>query len=115
MRRSPRRYDRELPKPAIADVLKELGADVVPTGYGWVRMVCPFCDDTNGSAAVNHEVDAFTCHQCGTSGDALKLLRNGLGVSSYREVLERASNLDPDSGNRQSRKARRTRRASDLL
>ena len=95
-------------------MLKELGATDVPTGFGWVRITCPFCDDTNGSAGVNHEIDGFTCHQCGRSGDALKLLQTVLGLT-FREAVERASNLDPDSGNRQARTKKRTRRASDLL
>lgn len=112
-RRRRQRFD-EPPKPPIAEVLKELGAEHVPTGYGWVRMTCPFCDDTNGSAGVNHEIDGFTCHQCGLSGDALKLLQTQLGLT-FREACDRASNLSPDTGNGHSKKSKRTRRASDLL
>lgn len=107
------RRSEPLPRPAIADVLRELGATDVPTGFGWVRMRCPFCEDRGGSASVNHELDGFTCHQCGRRGDALKLLQTELGLS-FTEAVERASNLSPGSGNHQSR-ARRTRRASDLL
>lgn len=113
MRNSRRRFDAP-PKPPIAEVLKELGAPDVPTGYGWVKMSCPFHEDRTPSAAVNHELDGFACHSCGRKGDALKLLQTELRLS-FPETVERASNLDPDSGNRQAKKTKRTRRASDLL
>lgn len=108
-----RQRRRELPKPAIADVLKELGAEDVPTGYGWLRLVCPFCEDRNGSASVNHDLDGFICHQCGRRGDALKLLQTELGLS-FTAALDRASGVSGESGNRHSRRAK-TRRPSDLL
>jgi DNA primase len=112
-RRGQRRFD-EPPRPPIAAVLKELGAESVPTGFGWVKMRCFAHEDRTPSAAVNHELDGFTCHSCGRSGDALKLLQSELGLT-FREACDRASNLDPDSGNRQAKKTKRTRRASDLL
>jgi hypothetical protein len=108
-----RKASEPLPRPAIADVLQELGADDVPTGFGWVRMVCPFCEDTNGSASVNHEVDGFNCHQCGRQGDALKLLQLELGLT-FAEAVDRASVLSGEPRNRHQKPAR-TRRPSDLL
>ena len=109
-----------LPRPPIADVLVEIGAraDEIPTGYGWVRMRCPFHPDRVKSAAVNHdpETGGFVCHahpdSC-PSGDALKLLQTGLGLD-FKQALERAREMSPDTGNRQA-KSKRTRRASDLL
>lgn len=103
---------REIPKPAIAEVLKELGADDIPTGYGWVRFRCPFHEDRTPSAAVNHELDAFACHSCGRKGDALKLLKDELGLS-YRETFDRASALTTGSAN--GKRGKPKRRASDLL
>jgi hypothetical protein len=113
-RRGSRQF-AELPQPAIADVLAALGADPadIPTGFGWVRLRCPFCEDRSGSASVNHDADAFTCHQCGVKGDALKLLQTQLGLS-FAEALKRASELSPSSGNSPSRRSR-NRRPSDLL
>lgn len=113
--RQQRRRRNELPRPAIADVLHELGADPadIPTGFGWVRLRCPFCEDRSGSASVNHDAGAFTCHQCGVKGDALKLLQTQLGLS-FTEALKRASELSPSSGNGPSRRSR-NRRPSDLL
>jgi hypothetical protein len=114
-----RRVRRDLPpipRPPIAAVLVELGMSPasIPTGYGWVKLSCFAHEDRTPSAAVNHELDGFTCHSCGRSGDALKLLQSELGLT-FREACDRASNLDPDSGNRQARSKKRTRRASDLL
>lgn len=106
------RLSDQLVQPPIADVLKELGADIVPTGYGWVRIVCPFCSDRNGSASVNHDLNGFRCHQCGKSGDSLKLLQTELGLT-FREAAERGSDLGPSSRNRHSKQPKR--RASDLL
>lgn len=108
----PRRLRRELPRPAIADVLRELtGVEHIPTGYGWVRISCPFHEDRTPSAAVNHEIDGFICHSCQRSGDALKLLRNELRVT-FHEATERASALTTGlaKGN-----TKRNRRPSDLL
>lgn len=105
--------NRELPRPPIADVLRELGADDVPTGFGWVRMHCPFHEDRTKSASVNHEVGGFACHSCSRTGDGLKLLQSELGLS-FAEATERAAALDPEYGNGHSRKSPK-RRPSDLL
>lgn len=113
MPRSRRQFSREIPKPAIADVLTELGAESVPTGYGWVRMRCPFHEDRTPSAAVNHDAETggFRCHSCGRHGDGLKLLMTELGLS-FPEACERASALSPCTT---TGRPVRKRRASDLL
>lgn len=106
------RRRRELPRPAIADVLRELtGVEHIPTGYGWVRMSCPWHDDRTPSAAVNHELAAFNCHSCGRKGDALKLLQNELRVS-FPEAAKRAEVL---AGTTSPKMKRRDRRPSELL
>lgn len=108
-----KRSFEDLPKPPIADVLKELaGAEFVPTGYGWVRMSCPFHEDRTPSARVNHELDAFKCFSCGRQGDALKLLQNELRVS-FKDALERARALDSGPGTATSKRGKR--RPSELL
>lgn len=109
--RSRRKHD-PLPKPPIAAVLKEITGVDVPYGSGWVRCSCPFHDDRTPSAAVNHEIDGFTCHSCGRRGDALKLLQRELGLT-FREARERASVLSGEPSNGQPRTRRR--RPSDLL
>lgn len=110
----PRRAtDFEIPKPPIEDVLRELGAEDVPLGYGWRKMLCPFCEDRNKSASVNHEIGGFRCHQCGRSGDGLKLLQSEGGFT-FAEACKRARELSTETSNRRS-KPKRKRRASDLL
>jgi hypothetical protein len=65
----------------ITDVLRRdcgFGLDV-PKGDGWLRMPCPFCGRSGGTAnqgaqrapaAVNHRVGWFTCHACGVRRSA---------------------------------------------
>lgn len=114
MPRSPRRrHSRELPRPSIESVLKELGADDVPAGHGWIRMRCYAHEDRTPSAAVNHEVDGYRCHSCGRQGDALKLLQNELGLS-FSDTCERARQLSGEPTGSKNRTVR-TRRPSDLL
>jgi DNA primase len=109
-----RRTELEVPKPPIAAVLAELtGCDPedIPTGYGWVRMRCPFHEDRTPSAAVNHEVDGFRCHSCDRSGDALKLLQTERRID-FKEAAEIARAL---GGETTTKTTKRKRRASDLL
>lgn len=102
----------ELPRPDIADVLRDLtGVEDVPTGYGWVRMRCPFHEDRTPSAAVNHEAGGFNCHSCGRKGDALKLLQTELNIS-FTEAVEKARNL---AGGTPGTPKARKRRRSELL
>lgn len=106
------------PKPQesipIGPTLQYLGAEYVPTGHGWVRMKCPFHEDRNASASVNHESNGFQCHaNCG-SGDAVKLLVEQGGLS-HREAFAKARELagmEPNSGGKPQAKKRR---ASDIL
>lgn len=97
----------------MADVLRELGFTDVPTGFGWIRLRCQFHEDRTPSAAVNHELDAFACHSCGRTGDALKLLQTELRLT-FRETIERAKALTGEAGTISAKPARK-RRASDLL
>jgi hypothetical protein len=94
-------------------VLEELGATDVPTGYGWVRTKCFAHPDRTPSASVNHELNMYTCHSCGRSGDPLKLLQNELGLD-FKEAVERARMLE-DGGSTTSKKPARRRRPSDIL
>lgn len=108
------RRKRSDPLPAfpIAVILKALTDVDVATGFGWVRTRCPFCEDKSGSASVNHEVNAFNCHQCGRKGDSLKLLQTERGLSFTEALAEAKALTGVDSvGPRKTR----TRRASDLL
>lgn len=49
-------------------------------GSGWEPIRCPYHDDKTASASVHVEKGAFTCHACGISGDAIKLIMHFEGV-----------------------------------
>ncbi len=77
----------------IEPVLKAAGADRVPHGSGWRKMMCPFHDDSNPSASVNLQINGFKCHSCGVSGDSIKLIRDHWG-KTYTQAVEFAKELD---------------------
>ncbi len=81
-------------KPSIVKVLKHYGADRVPEGRGWRAMRCPFHDDTNASASVNNG-EAFHCHACGVSGDALKIIMEQESCD-FPTALKLAEDMDTD-------------------
>lgn len=105
-----KRQKDEFPEFPIEPVLLELGAEFVPTGVGWVKMRCPFHQDRTASAAVNHDINAFTCHGCEMHGDSVKLLEKQLGLS-VGDAIRRAS----ECTGVESRKPQRKRRASSTL
>ena len=72
-------------------------------------MLCPFHEERNPSAAVNHTLNGFICHGCGVSGDAIKIIREHWG-KTYPEAIEFAKELgagDQEEGEQQVRKSRR--------
>ena len=106
-----KQYD-PLPDLDISVVLHELGAEHVPTGFGWVPMHCYAHGDRNASASVNHDKNAYRCHSCGRKGDSLKLLQTERSLS-FVEVLDLANRLMGVDTSPQP--FVRKRRASDLL
>ena len=106
------RHREPLPDFDIATVLEALvpGCDI-PTGFGWVRLHCPFHDDRTASAGVNHDVNGFYCFSCGRSGDSLKLYQQERGLS-FKEALSALENL---TNIRTDKPAGKKRRSSDLL
>lgn len=106
-----RKMKRQIPRPPIEAVLRELGATDIPSGYGWVRMPCFRHEDRTPSAAVNHEVNGYRCHSCCLSGDGLKLLQEVLGLT-WKDALRRAQAL---GGPIESKPTKKPWRASDLL
>lgn len=94
-------------------MLTELGAEHVPTGFGWQRMSCPFHEDRTASASVNHEKNGYRCHSCERHGDSLKLLMTERGLT-FREALDLGKTLIGVMPNGTVRTVKK-RRASDLL
>lgn len=66
------------------------------TGRVWVKCLCPFHDESNPSATVSYEHDAFNCFGCGVKGDAIKIIRYKEGCS-YREAVAIAARISPGS------------------
>ena len=59
---------------------------------GWVKTLCPFHGETNPSAVVSYEADAFKCFSCGVSGDAIALIKR-IEEVDYREAFRIAKAL----------------------
>ncbi|WP_030095319.1 MULTISPECIES: CHC2 zinc finger domain-containing protein [Mycobacteroides] len=68
-----------------------------PSG-NWTSTLCPFHGDTNKSASVSYEYEAFHCFVCGVKGDALKIIREQEEVT-FAEAVRIAEELSP-GGNR---------------
>jgi DNA primase len=52
----------------------------------WNTTLCPFHGDTNKSASISFELNAFNCFVCDAGGDAIKIIREQEGVS-FAEAL----------------------------
>ena len=81
----------------IEEVLIEAGATTIGWARGgwgeWKQIVCPFCDDTNGSGSYNRRLGRFLCHQCGAprdgkSGDVVDVAKVYLGVNDDKAAIE---------------------------
>ena len=76
--------DEEL---SIADVLIHYGATRVPEGSGWKTMRCPFHSDKVASGRVNVSLNAYKCHGCSVSGDAIKIIEDQENLG-YGDAIE---------------------------
>jgi len=77
---------------AISKVLVSYGASKVPSGRGWRSMKCPFHSDSNASATVSNEDNAFICFACDVKGDIFKIIMEQEGVS-FSEAKSRAEEI----------------------
>jgi DNA primase len=92
----------------IEPILKELGAASVPHGNAeWLRMLCPFHDESRPSASVSHTQKKFRCHGCKIHGDAVALLME-MRHLEFRSAVEEAERIAGISGQAVSRKRRRS-------
>lgn len=107
-----------VPRFPVAPIIVELtGCDPadIPTGFGWVRMRCPFHDDNDPSAAVNHDLQGFECKGCHVKGDAVKLLQTQSHLP-FREALAKAEYLTGQTRSEgSSSPTGKKRRASDIF
>jgi DNA primase len=81
--------DNEL---TIADVLIHYGGNADVHGTGWHSIKCCFHNDTQASASVNIELNAFKCHACHVHGDAIGVVMQQENMN-YREANEWAATL----------------------
>lgn len=72
----------------------------------WNYTCCPFHNESDPSAAVSFDRDAFKCHACDVKGDAIALIRLQEGVT-YREAVTIAESLSTGSNDAVSRKPAR--------
>jgi DNA primase len=77
---------------SIADVLIHYGATSVPEGVGWKSMRCPFHADSVASGRVNVDLNAYKCHGCKMSGDAIKLIEINESLG-YGDAIEFARSI----------------------
>jgi hypothetical protein len=63
----------------------------------WNKCLCPFHGESNASAAINFDQDAFNCLGCGVSGDAISIIRHEEEVS-FAEAKRIAEGLSVGGG-----------------
>lgn len=63
-----------------------------PPRLGWQRTCCPFHGDEIPSAAVNYELDSFSCLGCGIKGNPVTLIQR-VERCSHREATRIAEKI----------------------
>ena len=72
---------------------------------GWVKVKCPFHDDSHASAAVNFDADQFKCFACQAGGDTYKIIMDKEGMD-FREAVIFAETIVGSSDNPLSKKSK---------
>jgi DNA primase len=99
-------------KHSIKTVLEHYGAQNVPQGrIGWVKIRCPFHQDTHASAVVNLKDNGFICFGCGVKGDTYSIIMLQEGVK-YREAIAFAEDITGESNESLSGLSARSRSLS---
>ncbi|WP_425298242.1 CHC2 zinc finger domain-containing protein [Nocardia abscessus] len=83
----------------ITSVIRRYHPDWEPpsdTGRDWIACLCPFHGETNKSASVSFEHNAFRCHGCGMKGDAISIIRQQEEVN-YSEAVRITKEISPGS------------------
>lgn len=81
--------------PLIVNVIQRYYSDwepPKPARTKWTSCLCPFHGDTNKSASISFELNAFNCFVCGVKGDAIKVIRQREEVS-YPEAVKIVESL----------------------
>lgn len=83
-------------KPAIDAIVKHYGGQLPYGRQGWVKMKCPFHDDSHASAAINIKENAYKCFACGVQGDSYDLVMHEEGVN-FVKAKQLAERISPTS------------------
>lgn len=80
-----------IPTIPIAPILLHYGFDeyeLKDYPHGWFKIRCAFHGETQASASYSTDKQAFNCHACEMSGDAIKIIRTQEPQLSFREAVE---------------------------
>lgn len=61
--------------------------------HGWFKVKCAFHGESQASASYSTDLQAFNCHACSTSGDAIKIVREQEQGLSFPEALTKACEI----------------------
>lgn len=92
--------------PLIVRVIQNYYPDWDPPrdrGREWQKALCPFHGESNPSATISFEHNAFKCFACDTKGDAISIIMREEEMT-YREAVEHAETIAPGSYQQVSRK-----------
>ena len=70
--------------PPIVAVIKHYFPEWEPPRkgiYPWIKCLCPFHRESNPSASISFEHNAFKCHACGVRGNYITIIKQQEGVS----------------------------------
>lgn len=95
-----RNSHKQVAKYPIVPILIYYGFDeklLNDTPHGWYKTRCDFHGEHQPSASYNTTVQAFNCHACGMSGDAIKIVRTMEPNLSFQEAKEKAEQITGDT------------------
>lgn len=93
--RQPRQHT-SVPTIPIIPILLHYGFDeheLRDYAHGWLKVKCAFHGETQASASYSTELQAFNCHACEMSGDALKIIRTMEPSLTFQEALAKGCEI----------------------
>lgn len=99
-------------KHPILPVLQHYGMAEPYNLIGWVKVKCPFHNDSHASAAVNIELGIFKCFACEVSGDTYSIIMK-YERKNFSEAHTIAEEITGISGKSLSKLSRSGRRLSE--
>jgi len=85
-------------KPSIEVLWEHYGARILfHASNGWTKAHCPLHVDMTASAQVNLDENLWNCFSCGRTGDSytlVELMEPEVAKRGFREVKQRAQELD---------------------